>query len=348
MIVGQPGFSIVVPVYNREEELKRCIESLLALDYDSYEIIIVDNGSTDGTRDLASHYPVNVTTCEKRGAAAAMNVGIKEARNAIVAFTDSDCIVDRNWLKVLSRNYVSDDVGGVGGVVPSEVPQTAVQSFLDYLDFFGHRGPEEREVRRAKGIFFTGGKGTGNVSYRRAALLEVGGFDETMPHSYDYQMSWSILDRGYRIISDPEAVVYHRHRKTGVGMMSQLYGYGTGQIHLLKNIKEKLCYVRIKTYFMPVKEFRLRLPFRMLLTLDGLHGVYMAIIAGFFIRPLLWTGLAAMAVFFCTSLARGFIKRKKGTKVIWILAYPFLHLMFNASLSAGRLVGGLKCRVIAL
>jgi len=124
-----PRVSIIVPVLNRRESIGLCVESLLALDYPSYEIIIVDNGSTDKSRDVVSKYPVKLVIETEKGPYYARNDGISIADGEIIAFTDSDCVVDRNWLKNLMRNYMHEEIGGVGGQILSYKPTTWVEKF---------------------------------------------------------------------------------------------------------------------------------------------------------------------------------------------------------------------------
>src|SRR5207244_7067980 len=95
----QPKVSVVVASYNGARTLKTCLESLSQLNYSDYEIILVDDGSTDNTSEVAKHYPaVRYIHQPNQGLSVARNTGIAAASGEIVAFTDSDCRADPDWL----------------------------------------------------------------------------------------------------------------------------------------------------------------------------------------------------------------------------------------------------------
>ena len=109
-----PSVTVVVPAYNSQETIAGCIESLVNLHYprEKLEIIVADNGSRDSTVAIASRYPVRVLREEQRGAAAARNCGIREARGEYIAFTDSDCQVAPDWLHELVRAAIENKSDG--------------------------------------------------------------------------------------------------------------------------------------------------------------------------------------------------------------------------------------------
>ncbi len=126
-----PTASVVVPTFRRATQLARCIDALAAQRSPSFEIIVVDDGSADGTtqsvlRD-ARHVAAGLralTHAENRGPAAARNTGLAAARGEIVAFTDDDCEPEPSWLAELVRalERATPDVVGVGGRVESARP----------------------------------------------------------------------------------------------------------------------------------------------------------------------------------------------------------------------------------
>ena len=107
----QPTISVVVPCWNGEQFLASCLNSLLdqTLPKRDYEVILVDNNSSDNTLSIARQYPdIRIIQEKQRGAYAARNTGIKIARGEIIAFTDSDCVVDQNWLTSILRALSED------------------------------------------------------------------------------------------------------------------------------------------------------------------------------------------------------------------------------------------------
>ena len=110
-----PYVSIIVAAYNSEKTIGKCIESLLALDYKRYEIIIVDNNSSDKTAEIVKQYDVSYQFEKRRGWPAARNTGIKHSKAEFVANIDADCFASPNWLKILMKGFTAGDVGCVVG-----------------------------------------------------------------------------------------------------------------------------------------------------------------------------------------------------------------------------------------
>ena len=128
--MDNPKVSIIVIAYNEEKMLPLCLDSLMELDYpeDKLETILVDNNSTDRTKDIIRKYPVKYVFEHKRTRGAARNKGIKASSGEFIAFTDADCIVDRNWIRRLVQGFDSDNIGGCGGRIVTYQPKNWVES----------------------------------------------------------------------------------------------------------------------------------------------------------------------------------------------------------------------------
>ncbi len=224
-----PKVSIVVPVYNGADTIASCIESLLQQDYpsDSYDIIIVENGSTDNTTSIVQEYPVHLFHSSIRGPAAARNFGIARSNADIIAFTDADCIAHSRWLSELVQLYQDPKVGGVGGsILPYE------HSKRNFVEIFS----EEHSplINFASGEHeFLPHLYTANASYRRHILNEIGGFNPNVVTGQDVDISWRVqLQTKTRLHYAPDAVIYHHHRSTRAGLARQYRRYGFGEIVL--------------------------------------------------------------------------------------------------------------------
>lgn len=207
-----PYVSIIIPTYNRKEDLKKCVDSVLQLNYprDKYEIIVVDDGSTDGTYEflkrLENEEPnLRVFSQENKGPASARNLGIKNAKGEILFFTDDDCLVGKDWINQHLKYYSDKRIGGVGGTLwPIEmsfVEELKIGSYLDeYTQFM-----EINSAESGKGL------ATCNCSYRREVFDEVGLFDESFPTAAgeDIELSKRALLNGYHLIKDPKIRVHH-------------------------------------------------------------------------------------------------------------------------------------------
>jgi cellulose synthase/poly-beta-1,6-N-acetylglucosamine synthase-like glycosyltransferase len=224
-VKGIPSVSVVVPTYNVENTILECVRSLLSLNCPEgrLELIFIDDCSTDSTAEALKEHPdiELILLTENKGPANARNVGIKRATGEIVAFTDADCVVDKDWLMHLTRKFQEEGVGGVGGNILPYNPETVVEKYLENLL------SQEKFINLDMPFVVTA-----NAAYTKKILEEVGFFDERFFYGEDADLSWRVLKAGYRISYEPKAVVYHRHRSTFKGLFKQAFGYGMGYVKL--------------------------------------------------------------------------------------------------------------------
>jgi len=206
-------FSIIIPTHNRKETLRRSLSAAIVQDYLNYEVIVVDDGSSDGTGEMVRREFPHVRCIRQepnRGPATARNQGIKVATGEITAFTDDDCLLPPNFLSRLADGYCRyPEAVGVGGYL--EAPDALLQTnpFACYEAYVTHQvyqaGPEEY-----LGGFECPAGGTNSMSYRKVVLLEVGGFDETFPYAAgeDADLKWRVVQRGYRLLYVPVKVTH--------------------------------------------------------------------------------------------------------------------------------------------
>ena len=166
-----PFISVVVPVRNGQRTIGDCVTSLLRMDYppERREILVVDNGSSDGTVRTVRSHPVTLLHERERSAAAARNAGILAARGQILAFTDADCVVSVQWARELVRAFGDERVGGVEGETMDYPPTTRVERYI------ARRRPFSYDARRVNALapFVI----TANVAFRRDVFDRVGLFD---------------------------------------------------------------------------------------------------------------------------------------------------------------------------
>jgi len=199
--------SVIVPAYNAAQTIEECIEALLkqSAPQDEYEVILVDDGSTDGTTTLAQSYGVQVLTQHHCGPAAARNAGAGEATGEIILFTDADCAPTRMWIEEMTRAFAADpEVVGVKGTYLTRQRELVARFVqIEYEDRYDRTARQER-------IDFID---TYSAGYRRDVFLANGGFDTTFPTASveDQELSFRLARKGYRMVFAPEARVYHRH-----------------------------------------------------------------------------------------------------------------------------------------
>ena len=239
---------VVIATRDRPQSLIKCLDSLLVQSHQNFEIVVVDNcPSNDDTRNLiGNHYASNNSIQYRRedraGLGHAHNAGLQGNRADVVAFTDDDVLVDSRWLAALLRNFAaSDRVGCVTGLIlPAEL-ETRAQYWTERHGGFG-KGLERRvfdlDEHRSPGPLFpfaAGSFGSGaNMAFSRRALEAMGGFDGalgagTLARGGDDLAAFvSVIQAGYQIVYEPQAIVWHHHRRGVDGMEKQAYGYGVG------------------------------------------------------------------------------------------------------------------------
>ncbi len=180
-----PRVSVIVPVLNGADEIDRLLTSLVALDWpqEQLEILVVDNGSSDGTAAVAARYPVRVLEeTEVTSSYAARNRGLAEARGDWVAFTDVDCVADPGWLRHLLLPAPPEQVGAVAGEVLALESTTPVQRLVERYGIMKHA---VTLPHKSLPCF-----STANVAVRRELLCELHGFRDDVRYFGDMELSW--------------------------------------------------------------------------------------------------------------------------------------------------------------
>ncbi len=232
-----PFVSIIVPVLNGERTIRQCLVSLLRVDYppERREILIVDNGSSDGTIKIVKQYPVELLTESRKGAAAARNRGIDGSRGEILAFTDADCVISTCWLRELANGFNNATVSGVEGETPAYPSETPTERYAARI------GSHSRQARLSSPFFpFVN---TANVAFRREVFERIGCFDTRFPGAgfEDIDFSWRFFQAGnLELRYNPKAIVFHHHRSTAWGFFRQQMGYGHGLAILRAKYSERL------------------------------------------------------------------------------------------------------------
>lgn len=232
-----PFVSVIICTHNRTEDLKNCLESIKKLKYSNKEIIIIDNAPVnDETKDLVQSYKEFIYIREPRkGLDIARNRGIKESAGEIIAFTDDDAVVDSLWLENLVKNFRAPLVCAVTGItLPYELEDKAQVIFEKTNSF--KRGFIRKEFSLSNlNPVGAGSVGAGvNMALRRKYIDETGLFDEALDGGTyslsggDQEFFYRVLARGYRIIYEPDALVWHKHRGDMDSLKKTLYGYGVG------------------------------------------------------------------------------------------------------------------------
>ncbi|MBW2028790.1 MAG: glycosyltransferase [Deltaproteobacteria bacterium] len=337
--------TVAVPFYNAEKTLLACLGALSEQDQLPGEIILVDNNSTDRSAELVRDFMVqnpdlNIILLQEKmqGPSAARNRAIREASCDVIAFTDSDCIPDRHWLKRLRDGYSSDEIGAVAGRVVGFQPKSAAEKFHS---LFTLTGPSEGEIYK-EFTLVRGGFPTANFSARKDVLESVKGFDESLETSEDYDLCARLYRAGYYIYYAPEAVVFHQHRNTLAATWRQGFGFGKNHGVLLKRHFERMVILDLPRFHYQSEKW----PLRMWLDLQGAdkRTIGLVLVAMFW-WPL-WFLMIPYSLYLFhyvkaklkkCDLHAGFFDR-------WQMVA--LLLAKSSAITAGRIAGSVKERVL--
>jgi GT2 family glycosyltransferase len=217
-----PKVSVVVALYNASKTLDECLASVAKLDYPDYEVVVVNDGSTDGSQAIIDRYPFRSITSPNRGISAARNLGLQAATGEIVAYIDSDAYADPDWLRCLVRTFAESGAVGVGG--PNLVPPS--DSWQAKCVFRSPGGPTQVMLDDTSAEHIPGC----NMAFRKSALDEIGGFDPVFTAAGDdVDVCWRLLERGHRLGFSPSAVVWHHRRPSVSAFWRQQAGYGIAE-----------------------------------------------------------------------------------------------------------------------
>jgi O-antigen biosynthesis protein len=229
-----PFISVIVPVRNGERTLGDCLASLLRSDYpeERREVLVVDNASRDRTAEVAASFRVRVVREPRRGLSHARNRGIEEAHGELLAFTDADCVVTGSWLAELVAAFGEDGVAAAAGRTLAFPPRTPAERYMARRKIaFG----EWSEPHPLPYFVFS------NAALRREVFKRVGRFDPSFKGgSEDIDLAWRFLQAGYQLRRRPKAIVFHRHRTSGRGLLRQHAGYGRAQARLVRKHPERV------------------------------------------------------------------------------------------------------------
>ena len=182
-------------------------------------MVVVNDGSTDGSDAIIERYPFRAITTPNRGLSAARNEGLRAATGEIVAYIDSDARADRDWLSYLAATFLESNVVGVGG--PNLLPPE--DNWVANCVYRSPGGPTQVMLNVQAAEHIPGC----NMAFWKRALEEIGGFDPIFTKAGDdVDLCWRLLERGHQIGFNPSAVVWHHRRPSARGYWRQQVGYG--------------------------------------------------------------------------------------------------------------------------
>jgi GT2 family glycosyltransferase len=228
-----PRITVVVCSYNGARTIRDTMEGLARLAYPDFEVIVVNDGSTDVTPGIVSEYPsVRLISTPNRGLSAARNTGWQEATGEIVAYIDDDAYPDPHWLHFIAYRFMTGDWVGVGG------PNIAPPGDGPIADCVANApgGPVQVLVSDVEAEHVPGC----NMAFRREALAAIDGFDvRYRTAGDDVDLCWRLQERGGRIGFHAGAMDWHHRRNSLTMYWKQQKGYGKAEALLEEKWPER-------------------------------------------------------------------------------------------------------------
>jgi GT2 family glycosyltransferase len=227
-----PSVSVVVCSCNGARTVRECCEGLSKLDYPNFEVIVVDDGSTDGTGEIAREYGFRVISTPNRGLSSARNTGAQAATGEIVAYIDDDAYPDPQWLSYLAHTFLTTDAAAVGGPnIPPPGDGAIAECIANAPGGPVHVLISDREAEHIPGC---------NMAFRKADLDAIGGFDpQFRVAGDDVDLCWRLQQSGRTIGFCPAAMVWHHRRGSVRTYWKQQLGYGKAEALLEAKWPEK-------------------------------------------------------------------------------------------------------------
>ncbi len=320
-----PEISVVIPAYNAHATIDLCLSAVLAqsLSRERYEVIVVDDGSTDDTATRAESFGVRVMRQANAGPAAARNNGAREARGALLVFTDSDCEPTPTFLEALTRPFSDPAVQAAkGSYKTKQTSRTARFAQLEFEERYdmldGHPSIDMIDTYAAV--------------FRTQTFRDLGGFDPAFPmaNNEDTDLSYRLAATGALMIFVREAIVYHQHPNSLRRYMRVKYWRGFWRMVVYKRYREKM----FKDTYTPQT-----LKLQSALVALAAAGVPVGLVRPVWGGALIALGLGGVLVSSLPFVARSW-KRDPGTALL----SPLFLLARAASIGSGALMGTLSSR----
>ena len=318
-----PRFSIIIPAYNAKKTLSACLESLAdqSVAKEDYEVIVVDDGSTDGTAKIAKKFDVKYIFQTNQGPAAARNKGADAAAAQIILFTDADCVPDHNWIREMVSPFSDREAIGVKGAYKTRQTELAARfaqaEFEDRYDL----------LKKSSTIDMID---TYSAAFRKDVFLNIGGFDQSFPvaNNEDTDLSYRLSAKGYKMVFNQEAFVYHTHPNSFLKYLKLKFRRGYWRMVVYRRYPDKA----VKDSYTPaiIKIQTMLMAFS--LTLFPLALVY---------SSLIYPVLLSWGIIIVSAMPFSFKTFKKDRPVG--LISPGVILLRSMVFALGSMLGAIRC-----
>jgi glycosyltransferase involved in cell wall biosynthesis len=312
-----PKLSVVIPVYNGERTIEQCLESVISAKPANKEIIVVDNNSTDKTREIVETFSdVRLLIEKTKGPGAARNRGLRAVRSEIVILVDSDVFVKKETFVELVKFLDNDSVAGVGGI-PESYDKNNLISLSQDVRLFGN-SIFDKNVKNVSRV------PTMIIAYKTKILKEVEFFNEDyFPSGEDVDMNYRIQKKNYKLLINGSSRVFHNHPLSLKNLAKKWFDYGIGCAKLSRGHAK---------YFDVVASFLWLASVFIFLVLAFVRIEFLGFLFVIFALP--WV------VYYALPTLRYLIKKRYPRALI----FPFIHQVQILSRSLGVVYGTLTLR----
>ncbi|MGA2681836.1 MAG: glycosyltransferase [Candidatus Bathyarchaeia archaeon] len=222
--MGDPHVSVVIPTKNSSSTLSNCLQSLVRQEYTNFEIIVVDGHSKDNTIEIAKKYTNKVFFEEGETRASGCNVGIQHAQGDIIAFTDDDCEVPKDWLTQIVSNFEDETLDVLGGSTKTPEKSSKIEKAFGAVqnDLLSLTNSWESTRAACDNVIGC------NSAYRKATLIDAGGFNEKLPTAEETELHFRLKQAGKQIRYLGSLFVVHNRRCSVRQYWKQQFRFGVG------------------------------------------------------------------------------------------------------------------------
>ena len=337
-----PMFSVLVPCHNEEAQVGETLNYLLEIDYPDYEIIAIDDGSTDNTAKILKEYAQKhdrvrvVYMRENQGKAYALNVGSMVARGELLLTVDADALVDKNALKWFAWHFVNfPRVGAVTGN-PRVINRTTLLGKIQTGEYSTIIGLIKRAQRLLGKVLTVSGV---MAAFRKQALISTGLWDTDMV-TEDIDITWKLEKKFWDVRYEPRAISWIYVPETLRGLWRQRLRWAQGGIEVLRKHMDVWIDWRQRRLWPIYIEYILSAiwaySFWLVVSLWAMQALFSIVMPVRFVPPIppLWTGsILAMVclIQFVVSVSMDHIYDKKLLRYLfWVVWYPFAYWMISA------------------
>jgi glycosyltransferase involved in cell wall biosynthesis len=242
------NLSVIVPAYNAEATLPALLDSFSNQSNNEFEVVVIDDASHDRTSQVARSYPCEVITLsENRGPAYCRNIGAKKARGEVLAFTDSDCRVARDWVANIHRHFFQNDTEAIMGRLVL-MPSTLLGDSISALGYPAGGAIGFEKIWKVNSNGFTDSFSSCNCAIRKDIFDRAGGFDDSFPYpgGEDSLLAYNLRELNYRIKYCPNVLAYHEARSSLTGFLHWQFRRGISSYIFSTKVSKKKKFLSLR------------------------------------------------------------------------------------------------------